>query len=196
MKLVGQAIGNRIAAERLSIRDVAYKAAVGSMLFLMAIMWTAPAIAQFTTARLNGTVLDKAGAAVSSATVIAEQVGTRYRQTVKAGTVGGYLFPSLPIGSYQLTIQMPGFSTYVQKGIVLTVGRAASQDVTLQVGAAAQQVMAQANSSLVITDSASVGQLIDQTYINSNLPFPSPGGDPLDGILESVIVSLKFRPQL
>jgi hypothetical protein len=161
LKLVGQAIGNRIAAVRLSIGDVAFKEAFDPVLFYVAMMWTAPAIAQFTMARLSGTVLDKAGVAVSGATAIAEQGGTGCRQTVKAGAVGGYLFPSLPIGSYELTIQMPGLNTYVPKGIVLTVGRAASQDVTLQVGAAAQQVKVQANSSLVTT--VRIGWTVDRT---------------------------------
>ncbi|MDR5727049.1 MAG: carboxypeptidase-like regulatory domain-containing protein, partial [Terriglobia bacterium] len=112
-------------------------------------MWRATAVAQFTTARLSGTVTDKAGAAVAGATVSVDQVTTGYKQTAKTGSAGEYLFPSLPIGSYEMTVEMPGFSAYVQQGIVLTVGQAASQNVTLAVGATAQQVTVRANPSMV-----------------------------------------------
>lgn len=129
---------------------------------LAAILWTSAAVAQFTTARLGGTVIDKAGSALSGTTVTAEQVTTGYRQTVKTGAMGDYIFPSLPIGNYQLTVEMPGFASYVQKGIVLAVNQSATQNVTLDVGAVTQQVTVQANPSMVTTQSASVGQLIDR----------------------------------
>ncbi|MGB8479709.1 MAG: TonB-dependent receptor [Acidobacteriaceae bacterium] len=125
-------------------------------------LWTATGVAQFTTARLSGTVTDKAGAAVAGATVMVDQVTTGYKQTEKTGSAGEYLFPSLPIGSYEMTVEMPGFGTYVQQGIVLTVGQAASQNVTLAVGATAQQVTVRANPSMVTTQSATVGQLVNQ----------------------------------
>ena len=74
------------------------------------------------------------------ASVIVEQAGTGYKQEVKSGAAGEFLFPSLPVGSYRLTVEMAGFSTYVQKGIGLEVGQSASQKVTLAVGAITQQV--------------------------------------------------------
>ena len=56
---------------------------------------------------------------------------------------------------------------------VLCFGRqAASQDVRLQVGRVDQQVVVTANSSMVTTDSATVGQLIDEKEI-SELPLNS-----------------------
>src|ERR1700722_17774185 len=134
-----------------------------SLLFcIVAVVWNPSAVAQFTTARLGGVVTDKAGAAIAGATLRVEQVTTGYTQTGKAGSDGAYLFPSLPVGSYRLTAQMDGFTTYVQSGIELTVGQTATQNITLQVGAVAQQVTVQANSSLVTTQSAQVSQLISQ----------------------------------
>ena len=133
-----------------------------SLLSLASIMtWATPAIAQFTTARLSGTVMDKTGSAVEGATVTASQVTTGYKQAEKTGSEGTYLFPSLPVGSYSLTVEMPGFTTYVQNGITLTVGQAATQNVTLQLGSVTQQVTVEANASLVTTDSAAVGQIIE-----------------------------------
>jgi outer membrane receptor protein involved in Fe transport len=130
----------------------------------------APLRAQYTTARLSGTVSDPTGAVVAGATVTVQDVGTGYSQTATSTDAGEYLFPSLPVGNYQIKVSVAGYTTYVQKGIVLSLGQAASQNVQLQVGKVEQQVVVTANPSLVTTDSATVGQLIDQKEI-SELPL-------------------------
>ena len=155
----------RIAMGWQTCRKLERKTALIVMLFVVATIWTGPATAQFTTARLSGTVVDSSGAALPGATVSVQQVTTGYKQTATSGPSGEYLFPSLPVGAYELTVQMPNFKAYVQKGIVLTVGQAATQNVTLSVGAVSQQVTAQANSSMVTTQSAAVGQLVNQKSI-------------------------------
>jgi hypothetical protein len=131
---------------------------------------TAPVCAQYTTARLSGIVSDPSGAVVAGATITVQDMGTGYTQTTVSTASGQYLFPSLPVGDYQITLSMAGYTRYVQKGVVLSVGQAASQNVQLQVGKVEQQVVVTANSSLVTTDSATVGQLIDQKEI-SELPL-------------------------
>jgi hypothetical protein len=121
--------------------------------------------AQFTTASLSGTVVDSSGAAVPGAVVTVKNTGTGYRETAKTGSSGEYLFPSLPVGSYDLKVQEPGFATYVQHGITLAVNQVATQNVTLQVGQITQQVTVQANTSLVTTQSAAIGQQITERSI-------------------------------
>jgi hypothetical protein len=131
---------------------------------------TMPVWAQFTTAGLNGIVSDPSNAVVAGATVIVQDVGTGYSQTTKTGPAGQYLFPSLPVGTYQFTVSMTGYAQYVQKGIELSVGQAATQNVQLILGSVGQQIVVTANSSLVTTDSPTVGQLINQQEI-SGLPL-------------------------
>jgi hypothetical protein len=130
-------------------------------------MWATTALAQYTTARLSGTVEDNTGAAVPGAMVTVEQAGTGYKQAVKSGAAGEFLFPSLPVGSYQLTAEMAGFSTYVQKGIGLEVGQAASLKVTLAIGAITQQVTVEGSANRVTTDDAAVSQVIDEKSMES-----------------------------
>ncbi|HEX3660033.1 MAG TPA: carboxypeptidase regulatory-like domain-containing protein [Acidobacteriaceae bacterium] len=121
--------------------------------------------AQITTARLNGTVTDTSGSVIPGATVAILEQGTGYKQTVQSDAAGAYLFPDLPIGTYQLTVSMNGFGTYVQNGITLTVGQSATQNISLGVGQVAQRVVVNANANLVTTDNAQVGQLISQKTI-------------------------------
>jgi hypothetical protein len=135
--------------------------------FLLIFLWATTAMAQYTTARLSGKVEDNTGAAVPGASVTVEQAGTGYKQEVKTGAAGEYLFPSLPVGDYQLKVEMAGFTTYVEKGIGLAVGQAASQKVTLALGAITQQVTVQGSSNQVTTDDAAIAQVIDQKSIES-----------------------------
>jgi len=136
---------------------------LGFFLVLASIM---PVWGQYTTARLSGVVTDPSEAVVVGASVTIRDPGTGYTQTTTSTSAGQYLFPSLPVGTYQITVSMAGYTSYVQKGIVLSVNQAASQDIQLHVGAVSQQVVVTENSSLVTTDSPTVGQLIDQREIN------------------------------
>ncbi|MGH9403072.1 MAG: TonB-dependent receptor domain-containing protein, partial [Terriglobia bacterium] len=123
------------------------------------------ASAQYTTASLGGTVTDTSGAVVPGAKVTVENTGTGYRRIAATGPAGAYLFPNLPVGAYTLAVRKAGFSTYVQRGITLTVNQAATQMIKLQVGQVAQQVVVQSNTPLVTTQSATLGQLVNQRSI-------------------------------
>jgi hypothetical protein len=130
---------------------------------LLWVLFGSPALlAQFTTASLSGTVVDPSGAAVPKAQVKVENTGTGFTRTTASGNGGDYLFPVLPVGEYTLTVVASGFQTYVQKGIILTVNRAATQLVTLKLGRQTQEVTVSGNASLVTTSSAAVGQLVNQ----------------------------------
>ncbi|MGA2856171.1 MAG: carboxypeptidase regulatory-like domain-containing protein [Candidatus Sulfotelmatobacter sp.] len=110
-------------------------------------------------------VSDPSGAVVVGATVTAQDLATGFTRTTNSTSIGQYLFPSLPVGTYQITVSMAGYKTYVQKGIVLSVDQAVTQNVQLKVGVVSEQMVVTANSSLVTTDSATVGQLIDEKEI-------------------------------
>ena len=64
----------------------------------------APLRAQYTTARLSGIVSYLTGAVVAGATVTVQDVGTGYSQMTTSTDAGEYLFPSLPVGNYQIKV--------------------------------------------------------------------------------------------
>lgn len=148
----------------------AYRSFWALVVLIVVAAMAVPAFAQITTARLSGTVQDSTGSAVTGASITITDVGTGYTQTAKSNTSGGYLFPSLPVGTYRMTVAMGGFAPYEQKGIALSVGQAATVLVRLQLGAISQQVTVTANASLVTTDSPTVGQVIPEKDI-AGLPY-------------------------
>src|SRR3984885_13367151 len=87
------------------------------------------------TAQIQGTVLDSTGSAVPGADVKATQTGTGAVRTVTSGNDGAYVLPNLPIGPYRLEVSKPGFSTFIQTGIVLQVATNPTVDIALKIGA-------------------------------------------------------------
>jgi hypothetical protein len=126
-----------------------------------------PSLAQFTTARFSGTVTDETGAVIPDAVVTVRSVATGYMQSTNSDSTGSYLFPALPIGTYQLKVEKNGYTVYVQDGLTLAVNQAATQNVVLKVGSVVQQVTVNSQASMVTTESATVGQLIQSESIVS-----------------------------
>src|SRR5216684_2008415 len=124
-----------------------------------------PLSGQFTSASLNGIVKDASGSIVPDARVTVANTYTGFTRTDKASGDGAFLFAVLPIGTYKLTVEKAGFSTYVQEGITLTVNQAASQTVTLQVGSTTQQVTVTENAAMLNTQTAEVNQLVSQKQV-------------------------------
>lgn len=123
------------------------------------------ASAQFTTAKLAGRVTDPSGASVANATITARDINTGFTRSTTSNGTGDYLFQSLPIGTYEITVTAAGFNTYTQTGITLATGQAVNAPIQLKVGAVAQRVTVTANAAMVTTSSATLGQVINNKEI-------------------------------
>jgi hypothetical protein len=111
-------------------------------------------------------VQDSSGASVAGAQVQITNVDTNAIRTTQTSEDGAYLFPSLAIGPYKLSVTKEGFVTFVQTGIVLQVNSNPEINVTLQVGAVSQTVEVQANAAMVETESnAGIGQVIQPEQV-------------------------------
>jgi hypothetical protein len=133
------------------------------MFFVSALTCTA-AWAQ-STAQVSGTVSDPSGAILPGVEVTVTQTGTGLTRSVVTNETGAYLAPSLPVGPYRLEAALPGFRTYVQTGIVLTVAANPVINVTLEVGVVSETVEVQANAPQVETRSTGVSQVMDNIRV-------------------------------
>jgi hypothetical protein len=139
------------------------------------------AFGQGTSASLTGSVTDSSGAAVAGAAVTVNNVDTNFTQSVKTDSVGVYLIRPLPIGKYTLTITASGFDRYLQKGIELTVNLAATQNVSLKVGAGKTETVAvTSDAELINTSSAELGTTVGEAAIAE---LPLNGRDPSSLVL-------------
>src|SRR5437773_9833428 len=124
-----------------------------------------PAYAQYTTASFGGNVVDSNNAVLPQSQVTVRNVDTGFTQSTITDQSGAFLFPRLPIGSYELRVAQTGFSTYVQTGITLTVDQAATQTVVMQIGQINEEVTVTGDSPLVGMRNGTLGQLVDQKRV-------------------------------
>src|SRR6266700_3188291 len=119
------------------------------------------------TASITGTVTDPTGAAVANAQVTVTSTEHGIKRTANANGGGDYLFPALPIGSYDMTVTASGFKKYEAKGIVLEVGQKARSNVPMQVGAAQETVNVEGTSvAQVETQSSDLAGTVTGKEIN------------------------------
>ena len=101
--------------------------------------------------RIKGTVTDPAGAVISNASVTAtnEQTGVKFT-TVTQGD-GGYQFQQLPIGTYTVSVNAPGFKGFSASGIQIKIDQDYVEPVKLAVGSTTETVQVEADPVQVNT---------------------------------------------
>jgi hypothetical protein len=110
--------------------------------------------------RVSGTVRDASNAVVANATVTATNVETGVQHQITTNGQGFYSFPDLPIGRYQLAIQMQGFKPYQRTGITIDANSALTVDAVLEIGERSDVVMVIENPLQVETTSTQIGEVI------------------------------------
>ena len=116
-------------------------------------------------AQVSGVVRDSSGGALPGADVTITKIDTGAVRSVVTGVDGTYVFPNLPVGPYQLKVELQGFNTYQQDGIVLQVSSNPQINVTLAVGTVSETVTVTANSAMVETHSTGIGQVVDNQRV-------------------------------
>ena len=136
--------------------------------------------AQTGTSRITGTVYDSNGQVVAGANVTAtnEATGVSYTQATTSDGVFG--FTSLPAGAYTISVEQTGFKKTVRTGNVLEVNTPLNVDITLEVGQLTETVTVQATAETVQTNTATVGNVVDQKSIET---LPLNGRNPLTLVL-------------
>jgi hypothetical protein len=130
------------------------------ILLLSLVVLSSTSNAQVSTGTILGTAKDQTGAVLPGTTISVRNVETGVSRTATSGTGGEYRFPALAAGNYEVQAELTGFQKGVRKGIVLTVGREAVVDFSLNVGDVAEQVTITGEAPLIETTTATVSGLV------------------------------------
>jgi carboxypeptidase family protein/TonB-dependent receptor-like protein len=137
---------------------------------IASLLAVAAAQAQVNSTTITGTVHDSSRAVVSGALVTARHLETGLVRTAPTKGDGRYLLPSLPVGAYEVRVEMAGFRPLVRRGITLAVAETAVVDFTLEVGGFDQEITVVADTPLVRTGSAELSYLVPEHAIR-DLPL-------------------------
>ncbi|MFO0450967.1 MAG: carboxypeptidase regulatory-like domain-containing protein, partial [Pseudomonadota bacterium] len=120
---------------------------------------------QETTGTIRGIVTDPARAVVRGARITATNQSTGAQREVRSGAEGGFVFPLLPVGSYEFTAESSGFRRYVRRGIQVSVAQQLELDISLTLGEVSETVLVEGSADEVNVTRGSVGQVVETTAI-------------------------------
>src|SRR5213594_2145626 len=128
------------------------------------------AMSQLPTCTILGAVKDSSGAVIPGVSITAKNVETGLTRTGVSAEDGSYRLSALPVGGYEVRVELPGFRTEVRSGLTLTVTQEAVVNFTLQAGAVDQTVVVTEDAPIVNTTSGSLGGLVDERKV-AELPL-------------------------
>jgi len=128
-------------------------------LMIPAVMWGQA------TAQMHGTVQDSSGASIAGATVKVTQTETGVIRQTTSESDGAFIISNLPLGPYRVDATKDGFASFSASGLVLQVGSDPAIAVSLKVGAIAETVNVEANTTQVETTTQGVGNVIESTRV-------------------------------
>lgn len=135
------------------------------LLFALAVVFSFPAPAQTPTGIIQGLVLDSTGAVVPNARVAITNVNTGEKEELQTTSSGRFVRPFLRTGTYTVQVELEGFRTARQDNVKLDVGQTRELNLTLEIGAIAQEVIVSATAASLDTSTSSIGQVIENKRI-------------------------------
>ena len=111
---------------------------VGAALALL--LCCASLSAQQTTGNISGRILDPQGAAVPGVTITGRNPETGFVRAEVSDAEGVYQLGALPVGIYEVTAELRGFTTVIDKGIVVNIAQTRTIDFSLKVDGVAETI--------------------------------------------------------
>ena len=128
-----------------------------SILLLLMVFAYGSASAQSILGNITGSVRDTSGASLPSATVLLHRTETNTDRTVTADQSGNYNAINLDAGTYDVTTSAAGFSTTIERDVVLLARQQLRLDIALGVSGDRQTVTVSASDAGTIpTETAQI----------------------------------------
>jgi len=151
----------------VSILDLALSFSFFIILFVLICPTATFGQAASTSGRLEGLVLDSAGAAVPGATVVITNKKTGVSTTLKSDEDGHFVALYLPPGIYEVTVEKDGFQKQVLRDTAVEVGTTTALHPRLTVGQVETSVIVSASAVAVDPTQSSLGTVVDNQSIQS-----------------------------
>jgi len=139
------------------------------LLIAMVAFTQLPAYAQFASGSIGATVADSTGAVIPNAKVVLKNEASGVVRDTVTNNSGNFDFPSVPPGTYTLTVSATGLRTSEQTGITLTQGSTLRMPtISLQVQTQKTEIEVVAAESVVVpVDSGQSSQTLNQNMVEN-----------------------------
>lgn len=138
---------------------------LSACLLLLALLATPHLVAQIAAGGVTGTVKDASGAVIPDAQLTLTENQTGVVLSTRSTSTGTYSFSAVPVGNYHLQAVSPGFQDEVINNIDVHIQVVLTEDVSLPIGTASQQVTVTATAPLLQAESGAIGTTIGSKAI-------------------------------
>ena len=123
------------------------------------------ASAQDARGTIVGRITDPSGAVLPAVDVHATNTATGVVVSARANELGNYTLPYLVPGFYNVDSEISGFKKFVRDNIQVRVGDTVELNIQMAVGDVAEKMVVTAETPLLSTAEASLGQVVDERRI-------------------------------
>lgn len=139
---------------------------LGVLFFLM----LGSAVAQSDRGTIAGSILDSSGAAVAGASITITGADTGNTYKTMSTAEGVYHVADVQTGSYNITVEAPGFKVSQEKGVLVQISTTSALNITLEPGNVKEEVTVLADSPTLQTESSDIGTVVGSKQIE-DLPL-------------------------
>src|SRR5204862_7845689 len=162
-----------------------------SLAFLFAFFLLSPSVRpQGNQGTIEGIVVDPSGAALPGAKLTGTNDATGIRFQTTSDSNGLFTFPVLPVGTYTIEVEHPGFAKLTQKNIALSVGARLNLSLSLSVAGQTQSVTVTDEPPIVETTRSQVSSTVNDVAIEN---LPTNGRNFINFVLLTPGVTLDVR---
>jgi hypothetical protein len=98
---------------------------------------------------LDGSVGDSSGGRIPGATVTVRDTATNRMREAPTNAEGAYHIAELPVGTYEVLVNQPGFAPYRHTGVTIQLGSTVHLDIELQAAGVTTQVTVKAQPQAI-----------------------------------------------
>ncbi|MBI2221738.1 MAG: carboxypeptidase regulatory-like domain-containing protein [Acidobacteria bacterium] len=132
-----------------------------SLAFTIVLLSASLSLAQTFRGGIQGAVTDQTAAALPGVTVTATNTGTGLVRSVQTDEAGNYVFTELPLGAYDVSASLMGFSTQTVKGVQVEASAIQRINLELRPGGLQESVEVIARAPLIETSGNTQGGTIE-----------------------------------
>ena len=119
---------------------------------------------EIVTGNIRGTISDETRAVISGATIRIFNSGNGAESVARTNARGGYVFPSVSIGTYSVAIEKSGFNKVRIDDVRVQVGQTTTEDVRMRIGVDTQTV--EVRAAELLRQESSISSVVNRSFLD------------------------------
>lgn len=149
-----------------------------ALLMLVLLSATKIAFSQSPQGAFVGTVRDASGGGIPGAKVTITNELTQFQRTTVTNSEGDYSIPFADIGTYTVSVELPGFKKYINSGLVLASRETRRVDGVLEVGDVLATVTVEGQAPVIQSDTTALTASFDDIQLRRSPSYMQTGWGP------------------